>query len=479
MRTTRSRAISGVKWTTASTITLTLVNLVKLSVLARFLDKTDFGLMALVTFVLGFMSLFMDMGLTSAILHKQDISKKEYASLYWLNVLFSIAIVLLIYLLSPFISSFYREPELTNLIRLMSLSVIFSALGRQFKTIEQKNLNFKYIAVADMTGSVVALITGILLAIKGYGVYSLVIGGLAQYLVSNILFLFKGIMVEGVLFHFNYQETQKFIKIGMYQVGGQFINYFNRDLDILIIGKFLGAEVLGGYSLAKQLVRRPLQIVTPIINRICMGIFPKHQNNKPKLRAYFLTLFKGMGAFNAFVFGFIAVFANYLIILLYGPDYISIVPLVQLFVIVTFLRSMGNLVGILVITTGRTDSEFYWNIFVTFLMPVTVIAGAVISVNMVIVFISVLQLALLIPAWYIFYKKQLGLSLMPYMKSHLLPAILVSVFVVLSQLFFRGEVFWQVTLFIGMFFTISLYSYYSIREIKIYIQGLKNKYSPI
>ncbi len=102
----RKQAISGVKWTTVSTITLTVVNLLKISVLARFLDKSDFGLMALVTFVLGFMNLFMDMGLTSAILHRQEISKQEYASLYWINIFFSIILVGLIIILSPLIAGF-------------------------------------------------------------------------------------------------------------------------------------------------------------------------------------------------------------------------------------------------------------------------------------------------------------------------------------------------------------------------------------
>ena len=94
----KSKTISGVKWSTVSTITLAIVGLLKISVLARFLDAGDFGLMALVTFVLGFMNLFMDMGLTSAILHKQKISNDEYASLYWINIIFSFILFALIYI---------------------------------------------------------------------------------------------------------------------------------------------------------------------------------------------------------------------------------------------------------------------------------------------------------------------------------------------------------------------------------------------
>ena len=88
--------VSGIKWTSLGTIIIAVVAILKLSILARFLDKADFGLMALVTFVMGFMNLFNDMGLTSAILHKQNITDKQYASLYWLNIGFSIILYILL-----------------------------------------------------------------------------------------------------------------------------------------------------------------------------------------------------------------------------------------------------------------------------------------------------------------------------------------------------------------------------------------------
>ena len=119
------KATKGVKWTTLSTITIALCGILKISILARFLETSDFGLMALVTFVLGFMDLFMDMGLTSAILHKQNISREEYNSLYWLNVVFSLLLFFAILLLSPIVSDFYNEPRLMELLPLMGLGIIF------------------------------------------------------------------------------------------------------------------------------------------------------------------------------------------------------------------------------------------------------------------------------------------------------------------------------------------------------------------
>ena len=176
--------LKGVKWTSVSTVGVALASLVRISILTRFLNKEDFGLMAIVVFVLGVLNLFTDMGLTSAIFHKQDISRKEYASLYWVNLFFGISLYGFIFLLSPYIASFYNEPQLTELILLMAISIVFAGLGNQYKTIEQKNLNFKLIAIVEVISSSLALVLAIILAIKGFGIYALVF-----QLYCNIRFL--------------------------------------------------------------------------------------------------------------------------------------------------------------------------------------------------------------------------------------------------------------------------------------------------
>src|SRR5690606_38830746 len=166
------KAIKGIKWTTLSTIMLTLCALLKISILARLLDKSDFGLMAIITFVMGFVDLFMDMGISIAILHKQKISKNEYSSLFWINFIFSIAVYLIILVITPFIADFYDEEILRKLIPLTGASIIIVAIGRQFKTILQKDLNFKRIAVIEIISAVISLVAAVVLAIKEFGILS-------------------------------------------------------------------------------------------------------------------------------------------------------------------------------------------------------------------------------------------------------------------------------------------------------------------
>lgn len=406
----KSKTISGVKWTTFATMALALVGIVKISVLARFLDAADFGLMALVTFVLGFMNLFMDMGLTSAILHKQEISKNEYASLYWINVIFSFILFALISLASPFIGAFYNESELAVLIPITAISIMLSALGRQFKTIEQKQLNFKYIALTDIAGSAIGLIVGVVTAVKGFGVYALVYGALIQYSVSNGIYFINGLRERGLILRFRYTETKPFLKIGIYQVGGQVINYFNRDLDILLIGKFFGSEILGGYSLAKQLVQRPMQIINPIISNVSSPVLAILQKDKQQLKEKFLSFLNIIATTNFVAYGILAILANPVVVVLYGKEFLDIVLLVQILSVYMFLRSVGSPVGSLLTATGRTDMDFYWNLFVLLVTPIAIYIGVQYSIELVALSLLIASLVLLYPYWRFLIFKLCGAS---------------------------------------------------------------------
>ena len=416
----KNQTIKGVKWTTVSNIVIALSSIVKLSVLARFLDKTDFGLMALVNVVLGFMTLFMDMGLTSAILHKQNITQNEYSSLYWLNIIFSVLLMFLIMVLSPFLASFFEEKELTVLLILMSLSLFISALGRQFKTIKQKALEFKFISIVDIGAVVISLILAIILALLDYGVYTLVFSALINFFLTNTIYLIVGIKSHPITLHFRWKETQSFLKIGMYQVGGQVINYFNRDLDTLIVGKVLGAEILGGYSLAKQLVFRPASLINPILTKVAAPALAKLQSSKDQLKAGYLKLLNIVSTLNFLAYVLLTILAYPVVLFLYGNDFIHIVPLVQLLCIYMYLRSLGNPVGSLVTATGRTDLEFYWNLVSLVIIPTSVYFASFYGIFGVLTVLITYRLLIFYPFYRLLVRKMIDVSFTEYSKSILI-----------------------------------------------------------
>ena len=418
----KNAAISGTKWTTLSSISLVAVQIIKISVLVRFLSKSDFGLIAIVFFVLEFANLFMSSGLSIGILHKQKISKKEYSSIFWLNLLISIMLYLIIIAVAPIVSYLYSEEQLTLLIYYMGLSIVIFAVGTQFKTIEEKELNFKFIALVNITSNIISLIFAIVLAIKGYGVYALVFSALLQYSISNLIFFVNGLASKGLLFHFNFQESKSFVKLGAYQVAGQIINVLNRDVDILMVGKLFGVELLGAYSLAKQLVFKPTQLVYPIFNRVATPVLSKLQDNAKRLKEAYLNLVNVISSVNFLIYLGIIIFANPIVNILYGGQYENIVTLVRILSVYMIIRASGSPIGCLIIATGRTDLGFYWNIVVLAVMPIAIFVGAQYSVEWVAGSVLIAFVILFVPFWYFLVWKMINVPLSKYL-NRLIPSL--------------------------------------------------------
>jgi len=419
----KNQVVSGVKWTTIGTIVNAVAALLKIAILARFLEKADFGLMALVVFVMGFMNLFSDMGLTSAILHKQNITKKEYASLYWFNIVFSILLYGILLIITPLVSGFYNESELNLLIPLLGLNLLISAVGRIFKTIEFKHLRFREVTIFEIIAALFSLAFAVYLAMNGYGVLALVYSALLQYVIQNVLYFLYGLRKYGMLIHFRFAETKPFLKIGSYEVGGQVINYFNRDLDILLVGKFFSQDILGGYSLAKQLVFRPAQILNPILVKVASPTLAKFQDNLEKLKTNYLRLVGMVSKINILVYAITIIFAPIIVTIFYGEGFEEIVSLVRILSIYMIFRAIGNPAGSLIIATGKTHLGFLWNGITLLILPIFIYLGSMKGIDEVAWGLNLAMLVLFYPSWKLLIQKMTGASFKEYLWAIFRPSL--------------------------------------------------------
>jgi O-antigen/teichoic acid export membrane protein len=417
----RSRIISGTKWTTLSAILSAIIAIAKISILTRFLDKKDFGLMAIVMFVIGFMELFNDLGTSTAILHKKEISRNEYSSIYWLNIITSIIIYFSIVAVSPLISSFYKYPEIASILPLLATTIIISSIGRQFRIVETKNLLFKKISIVEISALIISLLTSVYLAMNSYGIYSLVYSTIAQTTFASIAFMITGLKKNKPILRFRYSETKPFLRIGGFHVGGQVTNYFNRDLDILIIGHYFSAELLGGYNLAKQLVFRPMQIINPILTKVASPALARLQHDKNLLKESYLKLLTIVSSTNIVAYCILIIFASPIVSLLYGDHMLPIVTQVRILSIYMIFRAIGNPIGSLVVATGRTDLELIKNIVTLFTIPLSVFIGVSFGITGATVALAFSSILLFLPTWKLLVNKMIGASLQEYLSAIFIP----------------------------------------------------------
>lgn len=431
----RTQAISGVKWTTFSTVITTILQLVQLAILARFLDPSAFGLMALVMVVIGFSQAFLDMGISNAIIHKQEISKDQLSTLYWVNVLAGLVLFSIIAVISPFVADFYKEPELSQLVLIVALTFIIQPFGQQFMILWQKEMRFSEIAKIDIVNKSISLIVSVYLAYKGYGVYALVYGTLAGIVSQTVQFMYKGLKEYRPSFTFKPSEIKEFLGFGAYQMGEKTINFFNKEVDTLLIGKLLGVEALGIYTIAKQLIMRPAQIINPIITKVTFPTMAKVQNDTERLKNIYLKTMNYLSSINFPIYAFLFVMAPDLVPLIFGEKWNESIIIVQILSIFGAIRSTGNPIGSLLLAKGKANWGFYWNLGLFFYVPLGIYFSSqwgLVGVSWGLVFIMI---SLIIPNWYFLVRNLCGTEFIEYHREILVPALIAIVSAIIVYLF--------------------------------------------
>lgn len=419
----RKTAITGVKWTTAGTIGRSLFQLLQVSILTRFLPKEAFGLVAMALFVVQFSNIFVDMGMTSAILHRQNATKNEYSSIYWLNIFISLFLYGILFFGAPVVARFYDEPELRMLVPILGTNLLLMATGRQHRTIMQKQFQFKAIAITELSSFFLGLIAAIILAINNFGVYSLVYSTLLAAFISNSSFLIQNLRLNPIRLHFRLNETKPFLKIGGFTMGSTLLDFFSREIDVLIIGKMLGAESLGVYSLAKQIVRKLYSIVNPIIITVLNPILSSIQKEKEKVKQYYLKVIHLLASINIPIYLLIIVLSKEILTIFYGQDYASGFLVLSFLAVSYGINTIGNPVGSLQIATGRTDIGFKWTIIRVAVTPLFIYFASKFSIELVAASIAFLSIVLIIPAWRIMLKPMANIKLKEYLNQFYIPLL--------------------------------------------------------
>lgn len=413
----KEQTISGAKWMTVSKIANSLIQILKLVILARLLSKSDFGIIAIVLMVLGFTEIFADLGFAVGLVHKQDITKKQYSSVFWTNLLLSVALYAIIALSAPLFATYYAQKELATLIPIMGLQLIINAFGRMFFTFKTKNLEFKFIAIVDMLGLSIGTVITIILAVNGLGVYSLVYGYLAQALVTQGIYFVSGTIKYPVLFHLNIKEISDLLKIGGYQVGAQVLDYISNKIDIFLIGRFFGMELLGLYNLAKELVMKPIQIINSIITSVATPAFAKFQDNIKMIQEKYLDVLKLLSILNFPIFIIFFIFADPMVFILYGSEKAGVAIFLKILSFWGMFNSVGNPAGILMVAKGRTDLGFYWTLVRIAVMTATILIAGQFSIYAVAFSQTAIAFVFLFLYWRMMVYNIAAIPLKDYLKS--------------------------------------------------------------
>jgi O-antigen/teichoic acid export membrane protein len=360
------RIISGTIWNTINSIISFVLGIVTIAILARLLKPEDFGIFAMITVVINLLNSFSDMGVGAAIISYRDVKSIELSSLFYFNILVGIVLTILLVLVSPIVVYYYKEPRIYIYLWILALNFIITAPAIVFNVLMKKNMQFAILAKINMVATVVYSVSTILYAFFSRNIMSLVVGMLLQSLVSTGLNIYFGSRIwKPQKFVIQYKSIKRFLSFGLYQMGERLINKLNWNIDYLLIGRFLGAQALGYYFMAYNLMLKPILRINPIITGVAFPALAEIQHDTLQLKRYFLKMIRYIIYMMAPIYVLFFVLSENFILVFYGDKWLLSVPILSIFSFLGILYSIGNPMGNLVLAKGRADIGFWMNLVQT------------------------------------------------------------------------------------------------------------------
>lgn len=395
MTTLKDQTVSNVKWSALSKFSRQGTQFVTTIILARFLSPSDFGLLGMAMVVIGFIEIFKDLGTISAIIQKKDLSAVLLSSIFWVNVGFGILATAVLFFGAPLGEFFYGEPGVVEILRVLSLNFFISSLGILQQGLLQRSLAFKSLAKVEISAVVCGAVAGIGLAWFGAGVWSLVFESLLTVFLTTIFLWFSSAWRPQWIFH--WKEIKPVTSFSLNLVGFNVFNYFSRNADNFLIGRYFGAQNLGYYTLAYNILLFPIQSISSVIGRVMYPVLSKFQNDHQRFAHAYLKMIEFIAIITfPLMAGFFSL-AKPFVITFFGNDWLPVVPLIMILAPVGMIQSIGTTVGLIYQAKGKTSWMFYWGVASGTLVILAFLIGLRWGILGVAVAYSIISLVLFYP----------------------------------------------------------------------------------
>ncbi len=343
------------------------------AVLSRILTPNDYGIVAIVTVFTTFFTVLSNCGLQIAVIQNKDFDQEAINSLFTFSVYFGLTLAIAFCSFSFFISSFYNNNVYIPICLILSSSVFFNTINAVPDGLLRKEKKFALIALRLITVSFLTYGITIILAVLNFKYYALVF----QSVVSS-LFIFlwnlKNVKV-GFVKKINWTVIKKIKGYSGYNFLFNFVNYFSRNLDKMLIGKILGNEELAQYNKAYHFMLYPVQNLTNIISPTLHPILSDYQDNINYIYKRYMKVIKLLSLTGVFVTTFCYCASREIILLLYGNQWEIAVECFKYMSLAIWVQMIGGTCGAIFAALGDTKRLFYISILNTIICIIAIIIG--------------------------------------------------------------------------------------------------------
>ena len=348
----KGRAISGGIATTAAGVTRFALSMASIIVLARLLSPADFGLVAMVGALIGFLRVFKEGGLSMATVQKEDVNDAQISNLFWINIGLGALAGLTGAILAPAVAWFFRDSRLVGITVILSSSFLVSGATVQHLALLNRQMRFKIIGFIDVASGAIGLVVAVVMALSGCGYWSLVGSQLAMPVAE---FLMASYASQWRPKAFKRRSgTRAMVRFGASLTTATLLRRIADSSDTFLIGRFYGADAVGLYSRAMALLLRPMdQFIFPF-DVVVVPALSRMQEQPDRYRRTFLRVYGTIALLSVPMAGLLLGLAHPLVMILLGRQWEGVVPIFTSFAIAAMYIPLGYAAMWLLTTQGRT-----------------------------------------------------------------------------------------------------------------------------
>lgn len=371
--TLKNKVKNGFFWTLSDQVITQFIFVLFGIFLARTLSPSVFGVVGMVTIFTNFAALFIDMGFGIALVQKKDADEEHFSSVFWFNLVLGLLLYLLFFITAPLFSAFFKQPQITILIRIICLSFIINSLSSVQSNLLVRELKFKQKVIFNWIAIIIGYSLAFYLAFNGYGVWSIVWMTIVTAFVNAILYWFSSNWIPK--FIFNLKKIKELSRFGLNVLGDTSVNYWSRNFDNFIIARVLGSTELGLYTRAYSLMLLPLRNVSSVITKVMFPAFSKKQDDIPTIKKYYLQIIKYISVLTFPAMVGLSIVSREFVLLFFGKNWAGMIPVLSLLSLVGTVQSIFSLNGMIYNSLGKANLAFKVSLLVNFVLIIAFSIG--------------------------------------------------------------------------------------------------------
>lgn len=349
----RQKTVSGFIWSFIDNFSKLGITFLIGIILARLLTPREYGLIGMLSIFIAISQVFIDFGFTEALIRKKECSQADYSTVFYFNLVVGIILYLVLFLTASYVSSFFNEPQLKLIIRIIGLGLIIESLTIVQRTDLTKRIDFKLQTKISMIASTISGIIGIVMAFTGFGVWSLVYKSLTGIAITSFLLWIWNKWKPSL--EFSKDSFREMFSFGSKLLVSGVINTIYRNIYLLIIGKYFSAAELGFYTRAEQFTNLPSTNINNIVQRVSYPVLSTIQDDIPKLKMVYKRLIKNTMLISFISMIGLAAIAKPLVLTLIGAKWLQSAVYIQLLAFVGMLYPLHSLNLNMLNVLGRSD----------------------------------------------------------------------------------------------------------------------------